>query len=98
MVYKLFKEEIKEVEETFDGHDKAGKGPPPMPFSHPQYGGLAIWARSLIVRIDNAKAAIDSLYFIPEHPQAKDALDAYNKLKISLDNFISTTCFTNWND
>jgi len=35
MVYKLFKDEIKEVEETFDGHDKAGKGPPPMPFSHP---------------------------------------------------------------
>lgn len=67
MVYKLFKEEIKEVEETFDGHDKAGKGPPPMPFSHPQYGGLAIWARSLIVRIDNAKSAIDGLYFIPEH-------------------------------
>jgi hypothetical protein len=68
MVYKLFKDEIKEVEETFDGHDKAGKAPPPMPFSHPQYGGLAIWARSLIVRIDNAKEAIEGLYFIQEHP------------------------------
>ena len=96
MVYKLFKDEIKEVEETFDGHDKAGKGPPPMPFSHPQYGGLAIWARSLIVRIDTAKSAIEGLYFIPEHPHAKDALDSYTKLRTALDNFIANTCFTNW--
>jgi len=98
MVYKLFKDEIKEVEETFDGHDKAGKGPPPMPFSHPQFGGLAIWARSLIVRIDRAKAAIEGLYFIPEHPHSKDALDAYTKLRTALDNFIANTCFTNWKD
>jgi dynein heavy chain len=98
MVYKLFKDEIKEVEETFDGHDKAGKGPPPMPFSHPQYGGLAIWARALIVRIDRAKTAIEGLYFIPEHPHAKDAIDAYTKLRTALDNFIANTCFTNWKE
>jgi dynein heavy chain len=96
MVYKLFKDEIKEVEETFDGHDKAGKGPPPMPFSHPQYGGLAIWARSLIVRIDRAKSAIEGLYFIPEHPHSKDAIDAYQKLRAALDHFIATTCFEAW--
>ena len=98
MVYKLFKDEIKEVEETFDGHDKAGKGPPPMPFSHPQYGGLAIWARSLIVRIDKSKSAIEGLYFIPEHPHAKDALDAYTKLRTALDNFIANTCFSHWKE
>jgi len=34
MVYKLFKEEIKEVEDIFDGHDKQSKSIP-MPFSHP---------------------------------------------------------------
>jgi dynein heavy chain len=50
------------------------------------------------VRIDNAKSAIDGLYFIPEHPQAKDALDSFSKLKTALDNFISTTCFNNWNE
>jgi hypothetical protein len=52
MVFKLFKEEIKEIEETFEG---AVKKPPPMPFSHPKYAGLAIWTHSLIVRIDKAK-------------------------------------------
>jgi len=96
MVYKLFKEEIKEVEEIFDGHDKAGKGTPPMPFSHPHYGGLAIWARCLITRIDKSKNAIEGLYFIPEHPHAKDSIDAYTKLKTALDNFIANTCFNAW--
>lgn len=68
-----------------------------MPISHPKYGGLAIWAESLIVRIDKAKDAIDSLYFIPEHPYAKEALDKYRKLRSSLDIFIAGTCFNKWN-
>lgn len=96
MVYKLFKDEIKEVEETFEGHDKAGKGPPPMPFSHPHWAGLAIWARSLMQRIQKAKSAIEGLYFIPEHSHAKDALEAYDKLRRALDKFIADTCFRSW--
>ena len=51
-VYKLFIDEIKEVEDMFDSQSKR---PPPMPISHPKHGGLAIWAQSLIVRIDRAK-------------------------------------------
>jgi len=43
MVYKLFRDEIKEVEETFE-QAASNKRPPPMPFSHPKHGGLAIWA------------------------------------------------------
>jgi dynein heavy chain len=41
MVYKIFRDEIKEVEETFEANPRR---PPPMPFSHPKHGGLAIWA------------------------------------------------------
>ena len=37
------------------------------------------------------------MYFIPEHPSAKEALEKYKKLKSSLDNFIAGTCFSNWN-
>jgi hypothetical protein len=37
------------------------------------------------------------LYFIPEHPYAKEAIDKYRKLRTSLDNFIAGTCFNNWN-
>jgi hypothetical protein len=64
-----------------------------MPFSHPQYGGLAIWVRSLITRIDKSYNAIEGLYFIPEHPHAKEAINDYLKLKTALENFIINTCF-----
>ena len=40
-VYKLFMDEIKEVEEIFE---QQSKKMPPMPISHPKFGGLAIWA------------------------------------------------------
>ena len=73
-VYKLFMDEIKEVEELFENPSKKK---PPMPVSHPKFGGLVIWAQSLIVRIDKAKSAISGLYFIPEHPHAKDAIEKY---------------------
>lgn len=82
MVYKLFRDEINEVLETFELNPKVH---PPMPFSHPNYAGLAIWAQSLIVRIDKAKNAIENLYFIPEHPHAKEVFEKYYKLKESLD-------------
>ena len=51
-VYKLFMDEIKEVEDMFES---VSKKPAPMPISHPKHGGQAIWAQSLIVRIDKAK-------------------------------------------
>jgi dynein heavy chain len=92
-VYKLFMDEIKEVEELFENPSKKK---PPMPVSHPKYGGLAIWAQSLITRIDKGKNAIQGLYFIPEHPLAKEALEKYQKLRTSLDNYISTVQYGHW--
>lgn len=41
MVWRTFKDEIKEIEDTFEAR---AKQQPPMPFSHPKHGGLAIWA------------------------------------------------------
>lgn len=58
-VYKLFNDEIKQIEDIFES-----KNQPPMPFSHPTYGGNAIWSYSLIIRANRAKEAIDGLYFI----------------------------------
>jgi hypothetical protein len=81
-VYKLFIDEIKEVEDLFD---KWQKVEPPRPYSHPYYAGIAIWMYSLIKRIDKAKFSIDGLYFIPDHRDATIANDAYTKLKTQLD-------------
>jgi dynein heavy chain len=92
-VYKLFTDEIKEVEELFENPSKKK---PPMPVTHPKYGGLAIWAQSLIVRIDKSKNAINGLYFIPEHPHHKEAMEKYQKLRTSLDNYISSVQYNHW--
>lgn len=92
-VYKLFSDEIKEVEELFENPSKKK---PPMPVTHPKYGGLAIWAQSLIVRIDRAKNAISGLYFIPEHPHHKEGMEKYQKLRTSLDNYISSVQYNHW--
>lgn len=51
-VYKLFIDEMKEVEEMYENYTKTFL---PMPPSHPKYAGLAIWALSLMIRIDTAK-------------------------------------------
>ena len=40
-VYKLFMDEVKEVEDMFES---VTKKPAPMPISHPKHGGQAIWA------------------------------------------------------
>jgi len=50
----------------------------------------------LITRIDKSYNAIEGLYFIPEHPHAKEAINDYLKLKTALENFIINTCFQNW--
>jgi len=94
-VYKLFMDEIKEVEEQFDSGQQPKKRPP-MPCSHPKHGGIAIWIQSLITRINRSKNAIDMLYFIPEHPHHKEAMDKYSKLISSLETYISQTCFGAW--
>jgi Dynein heavy chain, N-terminal region 1 len=91
MVYKLFIEEIKQIEDIFEA-----KTPPPMPFSHPTYGGNAIWSYSLIVRANRAKDAIDGLYFINDHPLAKEAYDKHRKLVSHLDESISKRKYEDW--
>jgi dynein heavy chain len=90
-VYKLFMDEIKQIEETFDF-----KNQPPMPFSHPTYGGTAIWSYSLLTRANRALDAIEGLYFIPEHPLAKDALERHAKIIKHLDDSISRRKYDDW--
>jgi dynein heavy chain len=68
-----------------------------MPFSHPNQAGVAIWSYSLLMRANRAKDAIDGLYFIQEHPSAKEAIDKYHKLKTQIDDRISKTMWDSWN-
>lgn len=71
--------EIKEVELQFDT-GASNKKRPPMPCSHPQYGGLAIWAYSLIKRLEYSKNQIENLYFVPNMQIGDEVNDKYAKL------------------
>jgi hypothetical protein len=93
----MFEAEIKEVEELYDTHTNPHKNKrPPMPFSHPEFAGNAIWIQSLIVRIDKARDTLETMNFIPQHEKHKDVIEKYQKLKLTLDNHISKTEFEKW--
>ena len=53
-VYKLFLEEIKEIDSIFEEVWNTEKNYIPMPVSHPEFGGRSIWVYSLIVRIEKS--------------------------------------------
>lgn len=90
-VYRIFMDEIKQIEDIFES-----KSSPPMPFSHPTHAGSAIWTYSLMKRADRAKEALDGLYFIPDHPMAKEAYERYHKQKKQLDDAIADRKFNEW--
>lgn len=85
---------MKEVETQFD--IGGSKKRPPMPVSHPYYGGLSIWAYSLITRIDKAHNMIQELYFVPESALSLEVGEKYKKLRGQLDNYIATINFKEW--
>jgi hypothetical protein len=85
---------MKEVETQFDVG--GSKKRPPMPVSHPFYGGLSIWAYSLITRIDKAYNMIQELYFCPPGALSEEVNEKYKKLRGQLDNYIATINFKDW--
>jgi len=54
---------------------------------------MAIWVHSLVVRIDNAKKALDQMNFIPEHEKHAQVVEKYQKLEKNLDNYIAKQNF-----
>jgi dynein heavy chain, axonemal len=95
LVYAMFIKEISEVEEIFEGIHHKKK--PPMPISHPEFGGIAIWTYSLINRVERAKNAIDAIFFVKEHPKKTEAEAKYKKLKEhQLEQFIIGVKFKDW--
>jgi hypothetical protein len=51
-----------------------------MNVSHPQYGGLAIWALSLITRLNKIEDLMEKMYFVPGISIADEVRDKFHKL------------------
>jgi hypothetical protein len=78
-VYMKIIQEIKEIESQFDV-GMSGKKRPPMSCSNPSFGGLAVWALSLIARLDKAYALTDNMYFVPHCALAAEVKEKHDKL------------------
>lgn len=69
-----------------------------MPFSHPKWGGLAIWAYSLSTRLNKSREYIRHLHFVQETPKQIDALEKFEKQIQALDDYIAVHCKGQWFD
>jgi hypothetical protein len=74
----------------------SGKRRPPMSVSNPTYGGLAVWALSLIQRLEKAYELTENMYFVPHCQQAAELKEKYDKMHKQLDNYISNISFKEW--
>ena len=81
--------ELSLVKKGFDRH----RGAPPMLHrDHPKYAGAAVWARSLLLRIQRQWAMLENSAKTKEDmakktPEANQAMEAYAALDNSLDEF-----------
>ena len=58
-VYNIFLEELNAVKKEFNNHK------PLIPFLHPDYAGVAVWARSLKKRIDRPHNVLKNAKALP---------------------------------
>lgn len=58
-IYHMFLEELNSVKKEFNNHK------PLVPFLHPKYAGLAVWARSLKKRIDRPFGVLNDTKSLP---------------------------------
>ena len=96
-VFQSVTAELSLVKKGFDRH----RGAPPMLHrDHPNYAGAAVWARSLLLRIQRQWAMLENSAKTKEDmakktPEANQAMEAYAALDHSLDEFIRRM-FSEW--
>lgn len=65
-----------------------------IPLNQGVYSGLAIWARSLVARIEKLKAHIDRLWFVDEKVK-RPAIEKYDSIYGTFRLFINS-CLKTW--
>jgi len=92
-VYQLFQSEVKKVKNDFDKHKKH----PPLPNGQPRFAGAALWAKSLLTRIDADMKHLESAV-LPSLPDAEaEAENAYQQLANVLKGYM-TLNYDQWNN
>lgn len=72
-VYKMFANQIKLVKDEFSNH----RLNPYLPQGHPRFAGQALWAKSLLARIEKDYKILTEATFLPTVTKAKETLEQY---------------------
>jgi len=84
-VYALFALELRKVKSEFDKHKKD----PPLPTGQPRYAGAALWAKSLLSRIQtDYNALTGAAYLCSNQHDLEDAANNFQQLNSVLDAYI----------
>jgi dynein heavy chain len=68
---------------------------PVLPRSHPNYAGMAVWARGLKRRIDGPMKSLEFAFFLHEKGQGEEAKCQYLQLAQLLEEFVGKN-FNDW--
>ncbi|XP_066933177.1 dynein axonemal heavy chain 2-like [Clytia hemisphaerica] len=88
-VYNIFLEELNAVKKEFNNHK------PLIPFLHPDYAGVAVWARSLKKRIDKPHNVLKNAKALPMVGLGEEIKQQYQQLAQALDEYVRKT-FNEW--
>jgi dynein heavy chain len=93
-VYALFGLELRKVKSDFDKHKKE----PPLPTGQPRFAGAALWARSLLLRIQaDYNALMSAQYLAANSHDVEDATSNFQQLSAVLEAYIRS-CHLEWID
>lgn len=83
-LHTKFLGEIKKVRTIFDRHKKA----PPLPQGQSRYGGAALWAKSLVMRLDKDMKVLNEAHYLAHTAEADEAAAEYQRVTKMLEGYI----------
>ncbi len=103
-VYRFFKNELKEVEHIFDHWTgtslQKNEKKCLLPMAHPNFSGSALFARSLLARIEYANRGMEILFFVRQtnNQEKLDCEGQYRSLRNRLCAYIKSDIYTKWKE
>jgi hypothetical protein len=83
-LYNMFNDELKKVKIVFDKR----KTNPPLAEGQPRHAGAALWAKMLLVRIEEDMKVLEQAHYLVPTGQAEDARANYAQLVSVLEEYM----------
>ncbi|KFH07428.1 putative dynein-1-alpha heavy chain, flagellar inner arm I1 complex [Toxoplasma gondii VAND] len=94
-VWTLFIQDLTLVKRQFEYIRKNPTQSLSVPYQHPPHAGLGLWARGLILKIQNQMDTLDSMHYLPSCREAEVARENFNSIRSMLVSFTEQS-FEEW--